>query len=48
MSLDGDRNLQANKGNFSAWVLREGGFGECCESTSIIKSDLIWREAVCK
>lgn len=48
MSLDGDRNLQVNKGNFSALDLRERGFRECCDSTFIIKSDLIWREAVCK
>ena len=48
MSLDGDRNLQVNKGNFSALDLRERGFRECCDSTLIIKSDLIWREAVCK
>ena len=26
MSVDGDRNLQVNKGNFSALDLREGGF----------------------
>ena len=48
MSVDGDRNLQVNKGNFSALDLREEGFRECCDNISIIKSDLYWREAVCK
>lgn len=35
MSLDGDRNLQVNKGNFQLWILEKEALGNAVIAPSL-------------